>query len=129
MQLGQLQKIAKDLQGLGFRIVAVSPDRPEKLKASKDKNELGYVLLSDSTMAAAKAFGIAFRLDDEAIEKYKTFGIDLEAASGEKHHLLPVPSVFLVDDGVIEFTYADPNYRRRVDPDVLLAAARSVANK
>ncbi len=36
------------------------------------------------------------------VEKYKGYKIDLEAASGEMHHGLPVPSVFAVSrDGVI----------------------------
>ena len=75
----------------------MSPDRPEKLKGPAEKHKLKYRLLSDSEMIAAKALGIAFRVDDATVNKYKTdYGIDLEADSGQKHHLLPVPSVFLV---------------------------------
>jgi peroxiredoxin len=52
-------------------------------------------------------------------------GIDLEAASGEKHHELPVPAVFLVaTNGVIQFEYINPDYSVGAHPDVLLAAAR-----
>jgi hypothetical protein len=31
-------------------------------------------------------------------------------------------------DGVITFSYVNPNYRVRCDPDVVLAAARVVAS-
>ncbi len=59
----------------------------------------------------------------------KKFGIDLEEASGETHHLLPVPSVFLVSEqGRIVFEHVDPNYKVRVDPDVLLAAAEAASD-
>jgi hypothetical protein len=52
---------------------------------------------------------------------------NLEAASGEKHHLLPVPSVFIVGrEGMIGFTYVNPDYKVRIDSDVLLAAAKAV---
>ena len=79
-------------------------------------------------MIAAKALGIAFRVDDATVNKYKTaYGIDLEADSGQKHHLLPVPSVFLVGrDGIIQFSYVNPNYKVRIDPAVLLEAAKAV---
>ena len=39
-------------------------------------------------MAAARAYGVAFRVDDATAARYKGFGIDLEAASGETHHEL-----------------------------------------
>lgn len=78
-------------------------------------------------MEAAKSFGIAFRVDAATVEKYKGYGIDLEQASGETHHLLPVPSVFVVGrEGTVLFSYVNPDYRVRLDPDVLLAVAKSV---
>ncbi len=128
LHLGQLQSIESELVQIGFQIIAVSPDRPEKLKGPAEKHRLKYRLLSDSEMIAAKALGIAFRVDDATVNEYKTaYGIDLEADSGQKHHLLPVPSVFLVGrDGIIQFSYVNPNYKVRIDPAVLLEAARAV---
>jgi peroxiredoxin len=124
--LGQLQRIAPELIEIGYQIVGISPDRPEKLRESLSKNELGYALLSDSKMAASLAFGIAYKVDDETLELYKGFGIDLEESSGEKHHLLPVPAVFVVGtDRTIKFEHVNPDYKKRLDPDVLLAAAKA----
>jgi peroxiredoxin len=123
--LGQLQEAEADLLKLGYQILAISPDRPEKLRESTEKGKLTYTLLSDSSMAAAKAFGIAFQVDAETIERYKGYGISLDAASGQSHHLLPVPAVFIIGtDGRIQFVYANPDYKVRLTPDVLLAAAR-----
>jgi peroxiredoxin len=90
LHLGQLQEAEADLVKLGYQILAISPDRPAKLAESVEKGKLSYTLLSDAAMDAAKAFGIAFRVDDTTVEKYKGYGIDLEAASGQAHHLLPV---------------------------------------
>ena len=126
--MGQLQEIAPELTKLGYRIIAISPDGVEKLRSSLDKNEVGFVLLSDSKMKAAIGFGVAFQADDATVEQLEDYGIDLEKASGEKHHQLPVPSVFLVgESGRIEFQYVNPDYKVRLDPDVLLAAARAAA--
>lgn len=126
LQLGQLQEIEKELLNLGYQIVAVSADKPEKLKESVQKKAINYMLLSDSTMLAAQAFGIAFHLDDETVEKYKKYGLDIEEASGEKHHNLPVPAAFVLKtDGTISFSYVNPDYKVRIEPDVLLAAAKA----
>ena len=124
--MGQLSQVHEELVTLGYRLVAVSPDLPEKLRATVKKHETGYVLLSDSKMIASRAFGIAHTVDDETLELYAGYGIDLEAASGETHHELPVPSVFVIGkSGKIDFEYVNPNYKVRLDPDVLLAAAKS----
>ena len=130
VQLGKLQTIEPERLKLGYQIIAVSPDQPSKLDESVEKHDLTYTLLSDHAMKAAQAFGITFRVDAVTLEKYKGYGIDLEAASGEKHNLLPVPSVFLIgQDGLIKFTYVNPDYKVRVDPDVLLAVATTLLRK
>ena len=126
--MGQLQEIAPQLDELGYRIIGISPDRPEKLRASLEKKPGGYLFLSDSKLIAAKAFGIAFQLDDAMVERLNGYGIDIEADSGETHHQLPVPAVFLIGKtGRIEFEYANPKYQVRLDPQVLLAAAKAAA--
>ncbi|MDA2937977.1 redoxin domain-containing protein [Acidobacteria bacterium AH-259-A15] len=115
---------------MGYQLIAVSADRTEKLQQSIGKHQLKYELVSDSQMAGAKAFGLAYRVDDKTLERYKGFGIDLEEASGEGHHLLPVPAVFLIGtDGIIDFQYVNPDHRVRLDPDLLLAAAKASLKK
>jgi len=127
LQLAGLQEIEDDLKSMGFRILAVSPDLPEHLRASVDKGSLSYTLLSDSDMEAASAFGIAFRVDDPTVEKYKEFNIDLEAASGRKHHRLPVPAVFVIDQrGIVRFSHAHLDYKVRLSTEEVKAAAVAV---
>jgi len=126
LQLGQLQNIEPQLTQLGYQILAVSPSRPQKLRENHNQYNYKYLLLSDSKMTGAKSLGIAFKVDKEKWDLYKTFGFDLENITGESHHLLPVPAVFIIGkDGVIKFSYVNPNFRVRLDPDVLLAAAKA----
>jgi len=80
-------------------------------------------------MTASRAFRIAYKVDDATLKLLVQNRIDLQAASGEKHHQLPVPAVFLVAmNGVIQFEYINPAYTVRAHPIVLLAAA-SVSRK
>ena len=76
-------------------------------------------------MEISKAFRIAFKVDDETVEKYKQWNIDLEKTSGYDHHLLPAPATFLVGkNGIIQFQYTNPDYKIRLAPSILLAAAK-----
>ena len=76
-------------------------------------------------MIGARAFGLAFQVAKEALER-RNFSAQLEDASGEKHHLLPVPATFIVStDGTIKFEYVNPDHRVRIKPDLLLAAAKA----
>ncbi|MDZ7806356.1 MAG: peroxiredoxin-like family protein [Gracilimonas sp.] len=123
-QLSDLHKIEDRLYEIGYQLLAISPDRPEKLRSTLNNSELGYTLLSDSPMNASKAFGIAFKVDQETVDQYKSIGLDLEGDSGYNHHLLPVPSVYILNtDGIIKFNYVNPDYKERINGEVLLKAA------
>ncbi len=109
-------------------MIAISADRPALLEESRKAKDLGYTLYSDSPLAAARAFGIAFQLSGDDVRSYLDYGIDLEAASGETHHQLPVPSVFLVEaGGKIRWVYSNPDYEIRPDRAAILEAARGLA--
>lgn len=125
--LKDLVGIEKDLEKQGAQLVAISMDKPAKLKATPDHDKLGYRLLSDSDAHAAKAFGIAFKVEDALVKKYKdSYKIDLEAASGNQNHILPHPAVFVADpSGKIRFAHVDPDYKVRLEPKMILAAAQA----
>lgn len=115
---------------MGFEILAITGEVPGKVSAFLEKEKLGLTVLADTKQVAALAFGIAFRLGDDTYEKYKGYGVDLEETSGEKHHILPVPAVFLVDaGGVIRFSYVNPDFKVRLDPRILKAAAQSMVEE
>ena len=123
--MGHLNRIRGALLRIGYQIIAVSADKPEELEKSTEKLRLKYTLLSDSDMTGARALGLTYRVSDERYEFLKTKGIDIEEASGKDHHILPVPAVFVIGtDGVIKHQYVNPDHTVRMDPYVLLAAAK-----
>jgi peroxiredoxin len=126
LHLSEMRLAEKQLKDMGFNIWFISIDKPELLLASLDDPDIGYTIYSDSSLDATRAFGLAFRVDDALNEKYLGFGIDLEKASGENHHVLPAPATYIIGtDGIINFAYINPDYKVRLHPDVLLAAARA----
>lgn len=123
--LSALAEIDDDLKQMGLRLLAISADRPEKLREKPEYAELSYDLLSDHSMEAAEKFGIAFEVDAGILKKYEEYGIDLEEASGETHHRLPHPAVFVIDGkGIVKFAHVDEDYKVRLEPEEVLAAAR-----
>ncbi len=126
--LAALGAVEAELRDLGYRIHAVSIDRPEKVAEAATAADFDYALYSDADAEAARAFGLAFRVDAETYEKLIGYGINLEEASGRDHHLLPVPAVFLIDrEARIRFRHFNPNYKERLATDELLEAARAAA--
>jgi peroxiredoxin len=124
--LSQLEEIKDQIDALGYQLIMISPDSPDKIKETINSHHFSPLFLSDSKAAAAIVFGIAFQVDSDMLEMFAEYGIDLNAASGENHHILPVPAVFIMrPDGTIRFEYVNPAFTERLNPDVLLAAAKA----
>ncbi len=127
-QLSDLHLVEPKLRRSGFEIVFLSTDRPELLYSSLKAADIHYTLLSDSRLEAAKAFHVAYHVDEATLAKMREYGVDLEATTGTKQHELPVPSVFIIDrSGTIRFVYSNPDYTIRLSADALWAAAQPFA--
>jgi len=114
----ELSQVADDLKNAGYQLVAISADRPEAVAKAEAKADHGFRLLSDADLDAAKAFGLAFRLDDTTVERYKGYGIPLEDMKGEPRYALPVPAFYLIDENAeVQYAFYDPDYKVRISAD------------
>jgi peroxiredoxin len=132
-QMGQLKAIEPKLIELGFQLVGISPDTPEKMRASMTEKKLDYLLLSDSSMAASQAFGLAYYTSEKVTQTYQTkLNVDntlFTTPQGDKRLVLPVPAVYVADKtGLIHFQYVNPNYKVRPAPELILTAAELLVN-
>jgi peroxiredoxin len=117
--LSEVGQIEPELRALGYTLLAISPDAPENLKKSVDKNKLTYTLLSDKTGTLAKTMGIAFK----APQPYEKLLSPNQGETAELH--LPVPALFLVnEESEILFEYINPNYKKRISGVLLLSIAK-----
>lgn len=120
--LSDVGKIEKELDALGYQVIAVSPDAPSQLQPMQDKNDFKYTLLSDQKGDLIKATGIAFKAPVSSEKNLIPNQPDSE------NLILPVPSLFIIDsNGEILFEYINPNYKRRINGYLLLAAAKAIA--
>ena len=124
-QLGSLVGIEQELNKEGVQLIAIGMDQPSKLRETMQHDKVDYTLLSDSDASAVKAFGIAYKVDDGTLARMKSLNVDLDAATGNSDHILPHPSVFVVNtSGIIRFAHADTNFRVRLSAAKVLAAAK-----
>ena len=123
MHLSEVGQMESELIKLGYSIVAVSPDTPENLKKSVEKNKLTYTLLSDKAGTFARVAGLAFK----APTSYQKMLSEIQGKDAELY--LPVPALFIVDENSeILFEYINPNFKKRVSGELLIAAAKVFAN-
>lgn len=110
--LSALIDIEDDLKAAGFQLLAISPDTPEKLyDAPRRERTPTYILLSDADTKVIDAFGLGF-----------------DRGGNRLPSRLPHPAVYVVTtDGTIQFAHVDPNYRARLEPEKIVAAAQKVA--
>ena len=134
LHLSELRHAIPAINNMGVDVIFLSCDRSELLLASlsretqQDIEGLGYKLNSEANAQAAIALGIAFKASDRTIQRRMERGDDIERSSMERHGVLPVPAVFAISqNGIIEYAYANPDYKVRLSADELLAAARGIS--
>ncbi|MBT8067256.1 MAG: redoxin domain-containing protein [Gammaproteobacteria bacterium] len=134
MHLSELRHVIPAINDMGVDVLFLSGDRSELLldSLSRETQEaidgLGYTLLSDANAQAAIALGIAFKASAQTIQRRVERGDDIERSSMERHGVLPVPAVFAINrQGIIEYAYANPDYKTRMSADDLLAAAEGIS--
>ncbi len=134
LYLSEMRHVVPEIHGLGIDVLFLSGDRPELLYASleqqarEDIEGLDYTILSDADAQAAIALGIAFRSGQRTIDYVKNKGDGYRESSMDRHGVLPVPAVFAVDtNGVIEYSFVNPDYKTRLPADELLAVAKRIA--
>ena len=129
IELRALQERLPEIEALGARLVAITPETPDNALTTQEKNEIAFEVLSDGGNRVASAFGLAFRLPDEINDIYRNkFGIDLEESNGEASQTLPLPATFVIGKGgTVLKAFVDADYTRRAEPDEVIAALKDAS--
>ncbi len=129
LELRAWQAHHSELESLGAKLVAISPQTPDNSLSTAEKNELAFPVLSDSELVAANGFGIAFTLPPELVDLYSSVGNNLPELNGNGQWVLPIPATFVIDSsGVIQFAHVEADYRERAEPADVMAAVRAISN-
>lgn len=122
-QIRELAAAAPQFAAHGLRLLAVSVDRPDEGVKTRAQYTLPFPVLSDSDLAFVNGFNVANHVTSEEVARLGRFGMDLEASSARTHHVIAVPSLFLIDRaGVVRWAHADTDYKTRPTPAQILSA-------
>jgi peroxiredoxin len=113
--MSHLQDSLKYITEKGASIVAVTPEILESIGKTVSKTNARFSIIHDSAYVVMNRYGVAFKLDDKTVKKYKLFGINLEKTNGNQNNVLPVPATFIINqNGKIDFIDFDEDYKRRL---------------
>lgn len=115
------QEVQAKIDSKEAQLFAISVDNPRMAKKMKAKFDLKFQVISDSSASSLKAFKIVNQLTPELVKKYKnSYQIDIEGDSGQKHHMIAHPAVFIIQNGKILFADVHTDYKQRTSNSTIL---------
>lgn len=113
-ELKQLEDSIGLIRAKGATVLAITPELPENISKTIKKTNASYPILYDKGLKIMNAYKVAYKVDDETVEKYKGYGIDFLKVNGDNAANLPVPAVYVVNKkGKIIYRFFDIDYKKR----------------
>jgi len=129
LEVRALESIHDEVRALGGAIYLIGPETEENALKLREKTESTIPLLFDDAADVCRAYGLAFELPAYFQESYRAAGNDLPVANPGVGWALPIPATFVIGpDSTIAARHLDPDYRERMEPAEILAAARALSD-
>jgi peroxiredoxin len=121
-QVRQITQAFDKFQQRNVTPVLISVDNTDGAMLIKEAYEIPFPVLSDSNLAAHESFKTVIELGNSKYEKYKKFGVDLEAWSGLEHHKMAAPGIFLVNgEAQVLWSHVALDFKTRPNVEQLLS--------
>ncbi len=122
-ELAALQEALPDIRARGARLIAVSPQAPDRSQELVQRLGLAYDVLSDLDQSVIRDYRLQFTLDEDLRPIYRGFNMALDEHNADGTWNLPVPATFVIDQNrVVRARHVDPNYRERMHVEDIVSA-------
>ncbi len=112
-----------EIAAAGGGVVAILPDRQAYAARLKAQAGARYPFLSDIDNGYALSINLVFWIGQELRQLYSANGNPISDWQGNDAWFLPIPATFVVrSDGEVAARYVDPDYRRRMATEDVIAA-------
>jgi len=112
------------IEALGGQIVAIMPETQKYAGQFKSESGAPFPVLTDLDNGYALSLNLAIWLGTE-IQQLLSY-LDLSDFHGNAGWVLPIPATFVVGrDGLVKARFVDPDFRKRMEIEDLIAAVRS----
>jgi len=114
------------INAMGARVVGIMPEVQEYAEKFKSESGAPFPVLTDLDNGYALSLNLAIWLgvDIQRLLSHQ----NLASFHGNDGWVLPIPATFVVgQDGLVKARFVDPDFRKRMEIDDLLAALRGTA--
>jgi peroxiredoxin len=121
-----LAQAQKEIEGEGSQIVAIMPDRQKFAEEFKTELKARFPILTDMDNGYALSLNLVIWVGAEMARMISAAGWDIPNYQGNASWMLPIPATFVVGrDGKVKARFVDPDYRKRMAIEGMIAALRS----
>jgi peroxiredoxin len=110
----------------GAQIIGIVPERQQYAVEFKNDGQATFPILTDMDNGYAISLNLAVWVGEELRQFMRDqLGNDIPRFQGNDSLILPIPATFVVGrDGIVTARFVDPDYRKRMAIDDLIAALR-----
>jgi len=110
------------------QIIAIMPERQQFSAELKSDAEVPFPILTDMDNGYAMSLNLAIWVGPDLERMMANFGRRLPDYQGNDSWMLPIPATFIVGtDSRVTARFVDPDYRKRMDIEDMLAALRAAS--
>ena len=110
----------------GAQIIGIVPERQQYAMEFKNDGQATFPILTDMDNGYAMSLNLAVWVGEELRQFMREeLGNDIPSFQGNDSWILPIPATFVVGRyGIVTARFVDPDYRKRMAIDDLIAALR-----
>ncbi|MBA2117052.1 peroxiredoxin-like family protein [Bremerella alba] len=129
LQLQAMKQRLPELHALGANLVAISPEVPDESMSPAEQAAFEFPVLSDQDALVAAQYGVAWQVPEPILEHMRNDrNLELAKINGGNGSVLPIPATFVLNrDGIVTWRFVDVDYRKRAEPDDIVAALGKLA--
>jgi len=125
IELTALNQALNEFAAHGAQVVSIMPETREYIAATSNRYKSAFAILADLDNSYALSLGLAIWLGERVRKIYLEHGLNLDRFQRSDAWFVPIPATFVVGrDGRIAGRYVDPDFRRRMEIDDILAALK-----
>ncbi len=127
LELRAYQRLLPEFRALGAEVIALSPQNEAETMLNRERDRLQLHMITDTDNAIARQFGITYEVGADVRGLYEAAGLDLGRTNAAANWSIPLPAAYLIaPDRRIVYSFVDPNYLQRAEPETVLAELRSL---
>lgn len=127
LELNALQQRLPEITAAGGRLIAISPQVPDKSADQVSSSRLTFEVLSDVGNKLAKQCGLVFTLPESLRPIYDAWQLDIPGHNADDSFELPMPATYIIGtDGIIHYAFVDMDYTKRLEPDIIIEQLKSL---